>query len=117
MSEVKKVPEIRFAGFAEPWEQRKLGEMSSSFEYGLNAAAKKYDGKNKYPTTIEDEAFIGCNTNLVAPVTVGHRSTIAAGSTITEDVPEDSLAIARGRQRNIKGWTEAKDPRYKNNDE
>ena len=48
MSEVKKVPEIRFAGFAEPWEQRKLGELSSSFEYGLNAAAKKYDGKNKY---------------------------------------------------------------------
>ena len=48
---------------------------------------------------------------------MGHRSTVAAGSTVTEDVPEDSLAIARGRQRNVKGWTEEKDPRYKNNDE
>ena len=103
-----KVPHLSYIGDAE------IGE---GVNIGCGTITCNYDGKNKYSTTIEDEAFIGCNTNLVAPVTVGHRSTIAAGSTITEDVPEDSLAIARGRQRNIKGWTEAKDPRYKNNDE
>ena len=93
-----KVPHLSYIGDAE------IGE---GVNIGCGTITCNYDGKNKYSTTIEDEAFIGCNTNLVAPVTVGHRSTIAAGSTITEDVPEDSLAIARGRQRNIKGWTEA----------
>ena len=71
MSEVKKVPEIRFAGFAEPWEQRKLGEMSSSFEYGLNAAAKKYDGKNKYIriTDIDDDNREFKQENITSPDT------------------------------------------------
>ena len=45
---VKNIPEIRFKGFTEAWEQRKLGEVASSFEYGLNAAAKEFDGENKY---------------------------------------------------------------------
>src|SRR5699024_9225952 len=57
-----------------------------------------YDGKNKYKTTIEDDAFIGCNANLIAPVTIGKGSYVAAGSTITNDTPEDSLAVARSRQ-------------------
>lgn len=71
MSEVKKVPEIRFAGFAEPWEQRKLGELSSSFEYGLNAAAKKYDGKNKYIriTDIDDDNREFKQENITSPDT------------------------------------------------
>lgn len=71
VSEVKKVPEIRFAGFAEPWEQRKLGEMSSSFEYGLNAAAKKYDGKNKYIriTDIDDDNKEFKQENITSPDT------------------------------------------------
>lgn len=71
MSEVKKVPEIRFAGFAEPWEQRKLGEMSFSFEYGLNAAAKKYDGKNKYIriTDIDDDNREFKQENITSPDT------------------------------------------------
>lgn len=103
-----KVPHLSYIGDA---------DIGAGVNIGCGTITCNYDGKNKYPTTIEDEAFIGCNTNLVAPVTVGHRSTVAAGSTITEDVPEDSLAIARGRQRNVKGWTEEKDPRYKNNDE
>lgn len=71
MSEVKKVPEIRFAGFAEPWEQRKLGELSSSFEYGLNAAAKEYDGKNKYIriTDIDDDSREFKQENITSPDT------------------------------------------------
>ena len=71
MSEVKKVPEIRFAGFAEPWEQRKLGELSSSFEYGLNAAAKEYDGKNKYIriTDIDDDNREFKQENITSPDT------------------------------------------------
>ena len=71
MSEVKQVPEIRFAGFAEPWEQRKLGELSSSFEYGLNAAAKEYDGKNKYIriTDIDDDNREFKQENITSPDT------------------------------------------------
>src|SRR5699024_7481333 len=56
-----------------------------------------YDGENKFLTSIEDDAFVGCNANLIAPVTVGKGSYVAAGSTITKDTPEDSLAIARAR--------------------
>jgi bifunctional UDP-N-acetylglucosamine pyrophosphorylase/glucosamine-1-phosphate N-acetyltransferase len=59
-----------------------------------------YDGKNKYLTKIEDNVFIGCNSNLVAPVTVGEGAYVAAGSTITQDVPQDALSVARARQVN-----------------
>ena len=52
------------------------------------------------------DAFIGCNTNLIAPVTVGNGSYIAAGSTITDEVPENALALARARQVNKPGWAE-----------
>ena len=65
-----------------------------------------YDGKKKYRTVIEDNAFIGCNTNLVSPVRVGEGAFTAAGSTITEDVPARSLAIARERQVTKEGWAE-----------
>ena len=63
-------------------------------------------GFKKFRCTIGDDAFIGCNTNLIAPVTVGNGSYIAAGSTITDEVPADSLAIARERQVNKPGWAE-----------
>ena len=63
-----------------------------------------YDGTTKFRTTIGDGAFIGCNTNLVAPVRVGDGAYTAAGSTITEDVPDDSLAIARSMQVVKKQW-------------
>ena len=71
VSEVKNAPEIRFEGFTEPWEQRKLGELSSSFEYGLNAAAKKYDGKNKYIriTDIDDDNREFKQENITSPDT------------------------------------------------
>lgn len=81
-------------------------EVGSSVNIGCGSITVNYDGKNKFKTIIEDEAFIGCNSNLVAPVTVGKGSYIAAGSTVTKDVPEDSLAIARARQENKVGYAE-----------
>lgn len=67
---------------------------------GCGAVTVNYDGQNKYQTVIEDGAFIGCNVNMVAPVTIGAGAYVAAGSTVTEDVPGDALAIARQRQTN-----------------
>jgi bifunctional UDP-N-acetylglucosamine pyrophosphorylase/glucosamine-1-phosphate N-acetyltransferase len=71
---------------------------------GAGTITCNYDGVNKYPTTIEEEVFIGSGNMLVAPVRVGKGSYTAAGSTITEDVPPESLAIGRGRQVNKEGW-------------
>ena len=71
---------------------------------GAGTITCNYDGKNKHPTVIRDGAFIGSNTSLVAPVTVGAGATVGAGSTITKDVPDNALGVARGRQRNIPGW-------------
>ncbi|MDR0947811.1 MAG: bifunctional UDP-N-acetylglucosamine diphosphorylase/glucosamine-1-phosphate N-acetyltransferase GlmU [Ruminococcus sp.] len=70
-------------------------DVGSGVNFGCGAVTSNYDGKNKYRTTIEDGAFIGCNTNLIAPVKVGKRGYTAAGSTITQDVPDGSLAIER----------------------
>jgi len=71
---------------------------------GAGTITCNYDGVNKYETLIEDNVFVGSNTALVAPLTIGENATIGAGSTITGDVPGRHLAIARGRQRNIEGW-------------
>jgi NDP-sugar pyrophosphorylase family protein len=71
---------------------------------GAGTITCNYDGEKKNPTTIGDNVFIGSGTELVAPVTINSDSYVGAGSTITEDVPRHALAIARGRQRNIKGW-------------
>ncbi len=78
--------------------------MGSDLNVGCGKITVNYDGKNKHLTTIEDGAFIGCNTNLVAPVTVGKNSIVAAGSTITKDVPEDALSIARAQQVDKEGY-------------
>ncbi|MEB2302218.1 bifunctional UDP-N-acetylglucosamine diphosphorylase/glucosamine-1-phosphate N-acetyltransferase GlmU [Lysinibacillus xylanilyticus] len=75
-------------------------EIGSKVNIGCGSITVNYDGKNKFQTIIEDDVFVGCNTNLVAPVKVGKGSFIAAGSTITKEVPEDALAIARARQEN-----------------
>ncbi|MEB2282344.1 bifunctional UDP-N-acetylglucosamine diphosphorylase/glucosamine-1-phosphate N-acetyltransferase GlmU [Lysinibacillus xylanilyticus] len=75
-------------------------EIGSNVNIGCGSITVNYDGKNKFQTVIEDDVFVGCNTNLVAPVKVGKGSFIAAGSTITKEVPEDALAIARARQEN-----------------
>ncbi len=73
-------------------------DIGQNINFGCGTVTVNYDGKNKFRTTIKDNAFIGCNTNLVSPVVVAENAYIAAGSTITEDVPENSLAIARARQ-------------------
>lgn len=72
---------------------------------GCGSITVNYDGKNKFETVVEDDAFVGCNVNLIAPVKVGKGAIIAAGSTITNDVPEEALAIARERQTNKEGYT------------
>ena len=63
-----------------------------------------YDGKNKNRSSVGDNSFIGCNVNLIAPVRVNANSYVAAGTTVTREVPEDSLAIGRARQENREGW-------------
>nr|WP_320027038.1 bifunctional UDP-N-acetylglucosamine diphosphorylase/glucosamine-1-phosphate N-acetyltransferase GlmU [uncultured Acetobacterium sp.] len=80
------------------------GDVGENVNLGCGTVFVNYDGKKKYRTIVEKNAFIGCNTNLIAPVTVKEGAYIAAGSTITEDVPEDSLAIARARQVNKVGY-------------
>ncbi|WP_077329945.1 bifunctional UDP-N-acetylglucosamine diphosphorylase/glucosamine-1-phosphate N-acetyltransferase GlmU [Virgibacillus siamensis] len=79
-------------------------EVGTNVNIGCGTITVNYDGKNKFLTTIEDDAFIGCNSNLIAPVTVGKSSYVAAGSTITKHVPEDSLSVARARQTNKEGY-------------
>ena len=75
---------------------------------GAGTITCNYDGVNKNPTIIEDGAFIGSDSQLIAPVTIGKGAYVAAGSSITEDVPSGSLAIARGRQVNKPGWKKKK---------
>jgi bifunctional UDP-N-acetylglucosamine pyrophosphorylase/glucosamine-1-phosphate N-acetyltransferase len=75
-------------------------EVGSDVNIGCGSITVNYDGKNKFLTKIEDGVFIGCNSNLVAPVTIGKGAYVAAGSTITEDVPGEALAVARARQVN-----------------
>ena len=81
-------------------------DCGERINFGCGTVTTNYDGFKKFRCTIGDDAFIGCNTNLIAPVTVGNGSYIAAGSTITDEVPADSLAIARERQVNKPGWAE-----------
>ena len=76
--------------------------------FGCGTVTCNYDGQNKYRTTIGDNVFIGCNTNLVPPVTVGSGAYIAAGTTVTKDVEPDSLAIGRVRQENKAGWAKTR---------
>lgn len=79
-------------------------DVGQGVNFGCGTVTVNYDGITKYRTTIGDHAFIGCNTNLVAPVKVGDGAYTAAGSTITQEVPADSLAIARSQQVVKKQW-------------
>lgn len=85
-------------------------DFGSGINVGCGCATVNYTGKEKFRTTVEDNAFIGCSTYLVAPVKVGKNSYTAAGSVITEDVPDNSLAIARSRQTVKKDWIIKKKP-------
>lgn len=75
---------------------------------GAGTITCNYDGVRKHPTVIDDNAFIGSDSQLIAPVHVGKGAYVAAGSSITSDVPDGSLGIARGRQTNIEGWADRK---------
>jgi bifunctional UDP-N-acetylglucosamine pyrophosphorylase/glucosamine-1-phosphate N-acetyltransferase len=75
---------------------------------GAGTITCNYDGVRKQTTTIEDGAFIGSDTQLIAPVTVGKDAYVGTGTTIREDVPSGALAVSAGKQRNIDGWVAQK---------
>lgn len=88
-------------------------DVGKRVNFGCGTVTVNYDGKAKHRTTIGDDCFIGCNTNLIAPVTLHKGAYTAAGSTITENIPADSLGIARARQINKVGWREKNKDRFK----
>ncbi|HET7747113.1 MAG TPA: bifunctional UDP-N-acetylglucosamine diphosphorylase/glucosamine-1-phosphate N-acetyltransferase GlmU [Vicinamibacteria bacterium] len=102
LGEGSKVPHLSYVGDA---------TVGRKVNVGAGTITCNYDGVHKHPTTIEDGAFIGSDTTLVAPVTVGAGAYVAAGSAITEDVPAGALALGRARQVVKPGWVEAKGPR------
>ncbi|MHB8679065.1 MAG: DapH/DapD/GlmU-related protein, partial [Rudaea sp.] len=83
-----------------------LGDASigANVNIGAGTITCNYDGVNKHHTVVEDGAFIGSNTALVAPVTVGRDATIGAGSTLSADAPAGQLTVSRAQQRTIPGW-------------
>jgi bifunctional UDP-N-acetylglucosamine pyrophosphorylase / glucosamine-1-phosphate N-acetyltransferase len=79
-------------------------DVGAKASFGCGSIVVNYDGQKKYRTAVGERAFIGCNANLVAPVTIAADAFVAAGSTITSDVPSEALGVARARQKNIEGW-------------
>ena len=100
VDEGSKLPHLLYVGDS---------DVGKDVNFGCGCVTVNYDGKNKLRCKVGDDAFIGCNTNLVAPVTVGNGAYTAAGSTITDEVPEKNLAIARARQVNKDGWKDKRD--------
>ena len=82
--------------------------IGANVNVGAGTITCNYDGVQKHQTVIEDNAFIGSDSQLIAPVTVGRGAYVAAGSSITRDVPAEALGIARGRQENVEGWVAGK---------
>src|SRR5499426_1858753 len=82
--------------------------IGKNVNIGAGVITCNYDGVNKHPTVVEDGAFVGTDSQLIAPVRVGRNAYVAAGSSITEDVPAESLAIGRGRQVNKEGWVKSR---------
>ncbi|KUK10586.1 MAG: Bifunctional protein GlmU [Clostridia bacterium 41_269] len=99
IGEGSKVPHLSYVGDA---------EIEENVNIGAGTITCNYDGERKWKTFIDEGAFIGSNTSLVAPVKIGKRAFVAAGSTITRDVPKEALAIAREKQKNIEGWVRKK---------
>ena len=81
-------------------------DVGERVNFGCGTVTSNYNGYTKARCVIGDDCFIGCNTNLIAPVTIGNGGYTAAGSTITTNVPEGALGIARQRQVNKEGWVE-----------
>lgn len=92
-----KLPHLTYAGDA---------EIGADSNIGAGTIFANYDGVNKYRTTVGSNSFVGSDSVLVAPVHIADDAYVAAGSTITSDVAEGELAVARGRQRNVAGWVE-----------
>ncbi len=101
VDEGSKLPHLLYVGDS---------DVGKDVNFGCGCVTVNYDGRNKSRTTVKDGAFIGCNTNLVAPVTVGENAFTAAGSTITENVPDNSLAVARNKQIIKENWVNIKKP-------
>ncbi len=101
VDEGSKLPHLLYVGDS---------DVGKDVNFGCGCVTVNYDGRNKSRTTVKDGAFIGCNTNLIAPVTVGENAFTAAGSTITDDVPDNALAVARNRQTVKKDWVNIKKP-------
>jgi len=100
IGEGSKIPHLSYIGDS---------ELGKKVNIGAGTITCNYDGKQKHRTVIGDNAFVGSNTNFVAPVEIGKNSVIGAGSTITKDVPDNSLAVERSPQKIINNWLEAKD--------
>ena len=83
-------------------------DIGSGVNISCGVVVSNYDGVNKHKTIVEDNSFVGCNVNLVSPVVVGENAYIAAGSTITKNVPANALAIARERQVVKEDWVTKK---------
>lgn len=96
-----KFPHLTYIGDAD------IGEACN---FGCGSLIANYDGKEKHRTTVGDHVFVGCDTSLVAPVTLGSYVYTAAGSVVTEDVPDGDLAVARSRQKNLEGWVTKNKP-------
>ena len=84
-------------------------EIGKGSNIGAGTITCNYDGKNKHKTNIGNDSFIGSNASLVAPVTVGSNATVAAGSVITKDIPDNALGFGRSKQENKKDWSKKKD--------
>ncbi len=99
IGEGSKVPHLTYLGDT---------DVGEKVNIGAGTITCNYDGKNKFRTIIGDGAFIGSNANLVAPVEIGEGAVVAAGSTVTKDVPSEALGVARGKQKNIADWKKRK---------
>ena len=84
-------------------------EIGENSNIGAGTITCNYDGKDKHKTVIGNESFIGSNSALVAPVTIGSNVTVAAGSVITKDVPDNALGLGRAKQSNKENWSKKKD--------
>ena len=100
IGEGSKLPHLQYIGDS---------DIGANVNIGCGTVTCNYDGKKKFRTTIGDNVFVGCNTSLVAPVSVGSGAYIAAGSAITQNIPDNNLAIGRARQVNKSTWKDKRD--------
>lgn len=100
IGEGSKVPHLSYVGDA---------NIGNHVNVGCGTITVNYDGKDKHETIIEDGAFIGSNSNLIAPITIGKDALVAAGSTVTKDVPQEALAFGRARQTNKEDYVRNRD--------